>query len=231
MSDLNFSISKAKKTLQSNPPLFRDHSQLSSSNLSTTSAVSVSPHNPGPSQKMLSCNLTVLDAFSGVRDYLRRVECEHQRLVHDIESLPNSGPTTTCTDTEILIMKATSQATLLCLEQCLAILHYQQQQPTKVIIKADLLYCAIQPTALSIIISEIIFCSQSKQTRMGAHPFLDILVQRNPLISKEYLIFRGKFLQQTHLFVLKLNAVFFLRMRSESAVSVLSDKTLSGTTA
>jgi hypothetical protein len=60
---------------------------------------------------------------------------------------------------------------------------------------------------------------------------LDILVQRNPLISKEYLIFRGKFLQQTHLFVLKLNAVFFLRMRSESAVSVLSDKTLSGTTA
>jgi hypothetical protein len=128
-------------------------------------------------------------------------------------------------------MKATSQATLLCLEQCLAILHYQQQQPTKVIIKADLLYCAIQPTALSIIISEIIFCSQSKQTRLGAHPFLDILVQRNPLISKEYLIFRGKFLQQTHLFVLKLNAVFFLRMRSESAVSVLSDKTLSGTTA
>lgn len=81
---------------------------------------------------MLSCNLTVLDAFSSVRDYLRRVECEHQRLVHDIESLPCSGPTTTCTDTEILILKATSQATLLCLEQCLAILHYQQQQPNKV---------------------------------------------------------------------------------------------------
>ena len=114
--------------------MFRDNSQLSSSNLSTTSVISASPHNPapGPSQKMLSCNLTVLDAFSGVRDYLRRVECEHQRLVHDIESLPTSGPTTTCTDTEILILKATSQATLLCLEQCLAILHYQQQQPIKV---------------------------------------------------------------------------------------------------
>lgn len=87
---------------------------------------------------MLSCNLTILDAFSSVRDYLRRVECEHQRLVHDIESLPSSGPTTTCTDTEMLILKATSQATLLCLEQCLAILHYQQQQPNKVIRLFDL---------------------------------------------------------------------------------------------
>lgn len=87
---------------------------------------------------MLSCNLTVLDAFSGVRDYLRRVECEHQRLVHDIESLPSSGSTTTCTDTEILILKATSQATLLCLEQCLAILHYQQQQPTNKVVRRNL---------------------------------------------------------------------------------------------
>lgn len=118
---------------QSNPPLFRDHSQLS--NMSTTSTTT-SPYNSSvPSQKMLSCNLTVLDAFSSVRDYLRRVECEHQRLVHDIESLPSSGSTTTCTDTNILLLKATSQATLLCLEQCLAILHYQQQQPNNKVYK------------------------------------------------------------------------------------------------
>jgi len=114
--------------------LFRDHSQLSST-LSTASAVSNSPYTATPAQptqKMLSCNLTVLDAFSSVRDYLRRVECEHQRLIHSVEDLPSSGPTATCTDTELLLLKATSQATLLCLEQCLAILHYQQQQPNKV---------------------------------------------------------------------------------------------------
>lgn len=117
--------------LQSNPPLMRDHPQLSTT-LSTASTTAAAGNSP--SQKVLTCNLTVLDAFSSVRDYLRRVECEHQRLIHDIESLPSScgpsAPAVTCNDTEMLILKATSQATLLCLEQCLAILHYQQQQPS-----------------------------------------------------------------------------------------------------
>jgi len=118
-------------SLQSNPPLNRDHSQISNP-LSTASISSNSPFNPIPTQKILTCNLTVLDAFGSVRDYLRRVECEHQRLIHDIEYLPSSGPNTTCTNTEMLLLKATSQATILCLEQCLAILHFQQQQPNKV---------------------------------------------------------------------------------------------------
>ncbi|KAI9563087.1 hypothetical protein GHT06_010544 [Daphnia sinensis] len=165
---------------ESNPPLFRDHSQLSNSNLSTSSAISASPHNTGPSQKMLSCNLTVLDAFSGVRDYLRRVECEHQRLVHDIESLPSSGSTTTCTDTEILILKATSQATLLCLEQCLAILHYQQQQPTKPV----------------------------KVNSAGSSPLLGYSNSKKSMEFKQ--------ISDSP------------RLRSESAVSALSDKNLSG---
>ena len=98
-----------------------------------------------PSQRILSCQLTVLDAFSTVRDYLRRVECEHQRLIHDIEALPESaGPAsvTTCTNTDILVLKATSQATLLCLEQCLAILHYQQQQPNNKVL-ALILYIVL----------------------------------------------------------------------------------------
>ena len=91
-----------------------------------------STQSPQPTQKILTCNLTVLDAFSSVRDYLRRVECEHQRLVHSIEEMPSSGGDITNLDTELLLLKATSQATVLCLEQCLAILHYQQQQPNRV---------------------------------------------------------------------------------------------------
>merc|ERR1740128_1277972 len=115
---------------ESNPPLNRDHSQMSNA-LSTASISSDSPFNPIPTKKILTCDLTVLDAFGSVRDYLRRVECEHQRLIHDIEYLPSSGSNTTCNNTELLLLKATSQATILCLEQCLAILHYQQQQPNK----------------------------------------------------------------------------------------------------
>ena len=91
-----------------------------------------STQSPQPTQKILTCNLTVLDAFSSVRDYLRRVECEHQRFVHSIEEMPSSGGDITNLDTELLLLKATSQATVLCLEQCLAILHYQQQQPNRV---------------------------------------------------------------------------------------------------
>ena len=117
---------------ESNPPLFRDHPQLCAAlSAASVSSCNTQVNTTQPTKKILTCNLTVLDAFSSVRDYLRRVECEHQRLVHHIEDLPLSGIKVTSIDTELLLLKATSQATLLCLEQCLAILHYQQQQPNK----------------------------------------------------------------------------------------------------
>jgi len=161
---------------ESNPPLNRDHSQMSNA-LSTASISSDSPFNPIPTQKILTCNLTVLDAFGSVRDYLRRVECEHQRLIHDVEYLPTSGPNTTCTNTDMLLLKATSQATILCLEQCLAILHFQQQQPNKV---------------------------QLKINSAGSSPVIGPM-KKNPRIVTE-----------------------LPRVRSESAVSTLGDKTMSG---
>ncbi|XP_046407080.1 oxysterol-binding protein-related protein 11-like isoform X2 [Ischnura elegans] len=76
----------------------------------------------------VTCTLAVLDAFSKVREQLFIAEQNSYSLSKAIESLPSTGSSTS-TDHDLLILKATSAATLTCLSRCLAILQQQQLAP------------------------------------------------------------------------------------------------------
>ena len=52
---------------------------------------------------------------------MTQVEGQQKNLVHAIESLPGSGPLTAL-DQDLLLLKATSAATLSCLGECLSLL-------------------------------------------------------------------------------------------------------------
>ena len=52
---------------------------------------------------------------------MTQVEGQQKSLVHAIESLPGSGPLTAL-DQDLLLLKATSAATLSCLGECLSLL-------------------------------------------------------------------------------------------------------------
>ncbi|XP_020927158.1 oxysterol-binding protein-related protein 10 [Sus scrofa] len=52
---------------------------------------------------------------------MSQVEGQQKNLVHAIESLPGSGPLTSL-DQDLLLLKATSAATLSCLGECLSLL-------------------------------------------------------------------------------------------------------------
>lgn len=63
---------------------------------------------------------------------MSQVEGQQKNLVHAIESLPGSGPLTAL-DQDLLLLKATSAATLSCLGECLSLLQqsvHQAGQPS-----------------------------------------------------------------------------------------------------
>ncbi|XP_049727133.1 oxysterol-binding protein-related protein 10 isoform X2 [Elephas maximus indicus] len=62
-----------------------------------------------------------------VREMMSQVEGQQKNLVHAIESLPGSGPLTAL-DQDLLLLKATSAATLSCLGECLSLLQQSVQQ-------------------------------------------------------------------------------------------------------
>ncbi|XP_037702420.1 oxysterol-binding protein-related protein 10 isoform X3 [Choloepus didactylus] len=67
-----------------------------------------------------------------VREMMNQVEGQQKNLVHAIESLPGSGPLTAL-DQDLLLLKATSAATLSCLGECLNLLQqtvHQVGQPS-----------------------------------------------------------------------------------------------------
>nr|XP_058933302.1 oxysterol-binding protein-related protein 10 isoform X2 [Kogia breviceps] len=67
-----------------------------------------------------------------VREMMTQVEGQQKNLVHAIESLPGSGPLTAL-DQDLLLLKATSAATLSCLGECLSLLQqslHQASQPS-----------------------------------------------------------------------------------------------------
>ncbi|KAG9355693.1 hypothetical protein JZ751_000531, partial [Albula glossodonta] len=64
-----------------------------------------------------------------VKEIMTQVEGQQKSLVHSIESLPARGPLT-CLDQDLLLLKATSAATLSCLGECLNILHQNVTQVT-----------------------------------------------------------------------------------------------------
>nr|XP_038938609.1 oxysterol-binding protein-related protein 10 isoform X5 [Rattus norvegicus]XP_038938610.1 oxysterol-binding protein-related protein 10 isoform X5 [Rattus norvegicus]XP_038938611.1 oxysterol-binding protein-related protein 10 isoform X5 [Rattus norvegicus]XP_038938612.1 oxysterol-binding protein-related protein 10 isoform X5 [Rattus norvegicus]XP_038938613.1 oxysterol-binding protein-related protein 10 isoform X5 [Rattus norvegicus] len=62
-----------------------------------------------------------------VREMMNQVEGQQKNLVHAIESLPGSGPLTAL-DQDLLLLKATSAATLSCLGECLTLLQQSVRQ-------------------------------------------------------------------------------------------------------
>nr|XP_044992829.1 LOW QUALITY PROTEIN: oxysterol-binding protein-related protein 10 [Jaculus jaculus] len=62
-----------------------------------------------------------------VREMMNHVEGQQKNLVHAIESLPGSGPLTSL-DQDLLLLKATSAATLSCLGECLTLLQQSVRQ-------------------------------------------------------------------------------------------------------
>ncbi|XP_027224999.1 oxysterol-binding protein-related protein 11 isoform X3 [Penaeus vannamei] len=69
--------------------------------------------------------LAVLDAFTQVAEVLEEARRQHSALATAIEDMPSYGPGMRCTEPNLLLLKATSQATLLCLDQCLSVLRTQ----------------------------------------------------------------------------------------------------------
>lgn len=68
-----------------------------------------------------------------VPQVMSQAEGQQKNLVHSIDSLPTRGPLS-CLDQDLLLLKATSAATLSCLGECLNILQQTQshgQAPTQ----------------------------------------------------------------------------------------------------
>ncbi|CAL8298260.1 unnamed protein product [Lota lota] len=63
-----------------------------------------------------------------VKEVMSQAEGQQKNLVHSIDSLPTKGPLS-CLDQDLLLLKATSAATLSCLGECLNILQQSQGQP------------------------------------------------------------------------------------------------------
>lgn len=74
---------------------------------------------PHSSQESLSATQESLQNAKGV---IRAAEEKHKALVRDIESLPGSDSEITSLDPDCLLLKATSQAAMDCLEDCLTLL-------------------------------------------------------------------------------------------------------------
>lgn len=91
-------------------------------------------HNGEPTDALQHLSLSVLDAFGSAYDMLQQSDAGHQALARSIESLPvatRGGAELVppcCHDEDLLLMKATSQAALICLESALAVLQDLQEQ-------------------------------------------------------------------------------------------------------
>lgn len=88
-----------------------------------------------PSEQLQTLSLSALDAFGSVHDMLHKVEEKHRLLAQTIEALPAGIPgkeeagnmdshliRPRCHDSRLLVLKATSQSTLLCMEAALGML-------------------------------------------------------------------------------------------------------------
>jgi len=111
-----------------------------------------------PSEQLQNLSLTALDAFGSVHDILHKVDVKHQSLAMAIESLPLGKDAlsedlanylhemqpleATCHNDQLLLMKATSQATLVCMESALAMLQE---------IRENELYAPVQKTSVKLI--------------------------------------------------------------------------------
>ena len=86
-----------------------------------------------PSDALQNLSLSVLDAFGSVHDILYQSNLKHQMLTEAIDALPMQAPDQKsdkanelngpfCHDDDLLVLKATSQSALACMENALALL-------------------------------------------------------------------------------------------------------------
>ena len=110
------------------------------------------------SDQLQNLSLTALDAFGSVHDALHKVEEKHQAIATYLETLPlGKDPvieelsttvyemqplTPTCHNDQLLLLKATSQATMMCMESALTML--QEIRETQ-------LFAPVQKTTVSLI--------------------------------------------------------------------------------
>jgi len=80
-----------------------------------------------PTESLQTLSLSVLEAFGSVHDILHQADLRNRTLRGAVERLPLHQPTTneqqpTCLDSDLLLIKATSQSALLALQDSLLIL-------------------------------------------------------------------------------------------------------------
>ncbi|KFM73220.1 Oxysterol-binding protein-related protein 11, partial [Stegodyphus mimosarum] len=94
-----------------------------------------------PQTSVVQIASSVTEALNNVRDMLRQTEAYNNSLSRKIEALPYLGNGPKCCDTNLLLLKATSAATLRTLQQCYSVLQHQQVAvnfpKTSIDIKAD----------------------------------------------------------------------------------------------
>jgi len=107
-------------------------------------AKSLLSSNGEPSAQLQHLSLSVLDAFGSVHDILQQTDLKHASLTKSIETL--SLPK--CHDTELLMLKATSQAALQSMESSLNILQDLRDLQVNTVI-AHHKHKSVSPLALS----------------------------------------------------------------------------------
>lgn len=111
-----------------NPPLINrdrvisdtagNNTKIENKNLYHTSPNAI----PSPVSPVVNSIASVTDALSSVKDVLQKTEKHYNALSKVMDDLPSSK----YLDTDVLLLKATAHATVLCLEQCYTILQNQQ---------------------------------------------------------------------------------------------------------
>jgi hypothetical protein len=101
--------------------------ELHSQALAQTNSPLVSRDHGSSSNRMMECNISILDAFSQVQDWLERANHSCQELGQSIDRFPISGAGIKSTDQDLLGLKATSQSMMGNLEECLYALQLQQR--------------------------------------------------------------------------------------------------------
>jgi len=112
--------------------------------------------NGQPSEELISLSLSAMDAFASVHDIIHKVAGKHDALCEQIESLPmpnhknypeDKKPASelqaslkdmdefTCLNDNLLVLKSTSQSTLICLENALGILQDVREQELSAVAK------------------------------------------------------------------------------------------------
>jgi len=81
----------------------------------------------GASSRLVPTNVSILDAFTEVTNWLTKAEQTANDIGTTIDRFPTSGNNAKSTDADLLVLKATSQATVASLEECLYALQLQQR--------------------------------------------------------------------------------------------------------